>query len=61
MSQANRKQPKQTYTRPTRTVSLGALIAAAYDVAGSAEGVARVLQSPTLQRRLRARLQLVPA
>jgi hypothetical protein len=56
-----RKNRQQQKGRAMRTISLGALIAAAYDVVGSAEEVAKVLQSDTLKRKLRSKLQVVPA
>ncbi|MFT3843171.1 MAG: hypothetical protein QM723_39670 [Myxococcaceae bacterium] len=56
----NRQQQEES-RRSMRTISLGALIAAAYDVCGSAEEVAKVLESDTLKRKLRSKLQVVPA
>lgn len=56
----NRQQQEES-RRSMRTISLGALIAAAYDVVGTAEEVAKVLESDTLKRRLRSKLQVVPA
>ena len=56
-----RKHRSQSHRRAMRTISLGALIAAAYDVVGSAEEVAKVLQSDSMKRKLRSKLQVVPA
>ncbi len=56
-----RKKGHPQHRRAMRTISLGALIAAAYDVVGSAEEVAKVLQSDSLKRRLRSKLQVMPA
>ena len=54
-----RKNRSQQKGRTMRTISLGALIAAAYDVVGSAEEVAKVLQSDSLKKKLRSKLQIV--
>jgi len=61
MTELSKHRSMSDDRRKTRTISLGALIAAAYDVVGSAEEVAKVLQSESLKRKLRSKLQIVPA
>ena len=54
----SKNKQRASSTKGKRTISLGALIAAAYEVVGSAEAVAKMLESPAMMRRIGSRRPL---
>ena len=51
----SKQSPQTNSPLRTRTISLGQLIAAAYEVAGSAEAVAKMLESEVLTSKITSR------